>query len=67
MKLKKNTELFLRSMYITAIIVVCLAVFIYGISAAYENTVNIGFGEYKKAVGFADGVLRILDFEIKLF
>lgn len=54
-------------MYITAIIVICLAVFIYGISAAYENTVNIGFGEYKKAVGFADGVLRILDFEIKLF
>lgn len=67
MKLKKNTELFLRSMYITAIIVICLALLIYGISEAYENTVNIGFGEYKNAIGFADGVLRILDFEITLF
>ena len=33
----------------------------------YENARLIGFGEYKKAVEFDGGTLRILDFEIEFF
>ena len=45
----------------------CLFIGIYGISKAYENTKIIGFGEYKKAVDYDNGTLRILDFEIEIF
>lgn len=46
---------------------ICLFIGIFGISKAYENTKLTGFGEYKKAVDYEDGVLRILDFEIEIF
>ena len=44
----------------------CLITGIAGISAAYENTRRIGFGEYTKAVEIHDGKIKILDFEIDL-
>ena len=44
----------------------CLIMGIAGISAAYENTRRIGFGEYTKAVEIHNGKIKILDFEIDL-
>lgn len=44
----------------------CLIIGIAGISAAYENTRRIGFGEYTRAVEIHNGKIKILDFEIDL-
>lgn len=44
----------------------CLIIGIAGISAAYENTRRIGFGEYTRAVEIHGGKIKILDFEIDL-
>lgn len=57
-------RLFLRSLTISFVVVFCLFSGFYGIAKAYENTRRIGFGEYKKAVAFEDGNLRVLDFII---
>ena len=37
-----------------------------GVALAYENTVQTAFGEYKKAIEFSDGSIRIFDFVINL-
>ncbi len=58
-------KLFLKSFYLSAVILFCLSFGAYGISKAYENTRQIGFGEYKKALAVTDEGIRILDFEIK--
>lgn len=49
----------------TLVILICLIIGIGGIAKAYENTVRIAFGEYKKAFGINSEGLKILDFEIK--
>ena len=64
--MKKTTRTFLRSFYLSLVIIMCLAFGWLGISTAYENTKAIGFGEYKKAGEFSDGNLRILDFTIEI-
>lgn len=58
---------FFKSFYISAVILLCFFIGIYGTAKVYENARLIGFGEYKKAVEFDGGTLRILDFEIELF
>lgn len=62
----KKGRVFLRSFFLSAVIVFCIIFGIWGAIAAYENTLSTGFGEYKKAVEYSDGVLRIFDFEITL-
>ena len=44
----------------------CLSFGWLGISSAYENTVQVAFGEYKKAIEITREKIRILDFEIIL-
>lgn len=64
--IKNNKRVFFRAMYISAIAVFCLIFGFFGAAKAYENTVRIGFGEYKKAVNFENGKLRIFDLEIEI-
>ncbi len=63
--MKKQTITYLRSFYISLIVIMCLAFGWLGVSAAYENTVRIVFGEYRSAIEISDGTIRILDFVIK--
>lgn len=62
----KIKRTFLRSFGISLTVALCLITGVAGISAAYENTRRIGFGEYTKAVEIHDGKIKILDFEIDL-
>lgn len=50
----------------SSLILFCLLFGFFGMAKAYENTRQIGFGEYKKAVAYEDGVLRIFDFELPI-
>lgn len=43
----------------------CLVFGWLGIAAAYENTVQVAFGEYRQAIEITDENIRILDFVIK--
>ena len=61
---KENKRIFLRTFFITCIILFCMGFFAWGLKGAYENTRKIGFGEYKKATEIGDGFIRILDFNI---
>ena len=63
--MKKQTKTYLRSFYISLIVIMCLAFGWLGVSAAYETTVRIAFGEYRSAIEISDGTIRILDFVIK--
>ena len=63
----KKMKAFFKSLYISAVIALCIFIGIYGTAKAYENMRLVGFGEYKKAVQLDGNVLRILDFEIELF
>lgn len=64
MKIKRNTKTYFRSFYISLIILICLSLGWIGISSAYENTVQIAFGEHRDAIEIQDGKLRILDWVI---
>ncbi len=65
--MKKSYRTYIRTFYITWVLILCLMLGFGGIAKAYENTVRTGFGEYKKAVEISDGTLRILDFEIRFW
>lgn len=62
---KAKRRVFWRSFYISAVIVLCLLCGAFGMFQAYENTVRIGFGEYKKAIELTDDGIRIFDFVIE--
>lgn len=64
--MKKKTNVFLRSFMLSGTLVVCIFIMFCGTAKAYENTVKNSTGEYRKAVSFSGGVLRILDFEINV-
>ncbi|MBR2044474.1 MAG: hypothetical protein IJ946_09100 [Clostridia bacterium] len=48
------------------LIVMCLYIIVAGITESYKQMRKIGFGEYKNAVEYSNGVLRILDFKIEI-
>ncbi len=62
--MKRQTKTYLRSFYISLVVIMCLSFGWIGISSAYENTVQIAYGEYKKAIEISDNCIRILDFVI---
>lgn len=64
--MKRNYKLFFRSFYMSLVIIFCMVIGCVGISKAYENTVQTGFGIDKKAIEYSDGKLRILDFVIEI-
>ena len=57
-------KVYLRSFYISCVLILCLSIGFVGIGKAYENTVKTGFGREKSAIEINDGTLRILDFEM---
>lgn len=63
--MKRYTKTYFRTFYITLVIVLCLSLGWIGVSAAWQNTVQVAFGEYKKAIEISDETIRILDFVIK--
>ncbi len=63
--MKRKTKTYFRTFYISFVIIMCLTLGWIGVSAAYENTVQVAFGEYKKAIEISNESIRILDFVIK--
>lgn len=63
--MKRQTKTYFRTLYIALVVIMCLSLGWIGISAAYENTVQVAFGEYKKAIEISEDNIRILDFVIK--
>ncbi len=63
MKIKK-VKVFFKSFYISALILFCFSIAAVGVAMAYENTRQIGFGEYKRAIEITEDGIRILDFEM---
>lgn len=64
--MKRNFNLFARSFFISLTVFICFYILIYGICESYEQIRRIGFNEYKNAVEYSNGVLRILDFTFKI-
>lgn len=63
----KNFKIFLKSFYITAMIITCLLIALIGTTKAYESIRQIGFGEYRRAIDYENGTLIFFDFTIDLF
>ncbi len=63
--MKKETKTYFRSLYISLIIILCVCLGWIGISTAWENTIQVARGEYKKAIEINGETIRILDFVIK--
>ena len=63
--MKRHTKTYFRTLYITLVIMLCISLGWIGVSAAYENTVRVAYGEYKKAIEINEDTIRILDFVIK--
>lgn len=64
--MNRRTKTYFRTLYLSLIIMSCLLFGWIGISSAYENTVEIAFGEQKKAIEITRDKIRILDFEIEI-
>ncbi len=64
--MKRNTNIFFRTVRITSIILFCLIIGFVGMAKSYESIRRIGFGEYRKAVEAENGTFRFFDFEISL-
>ncbi len=63
--MKRQTKTYFRTLYITLVIMLCISLGWIGISSAYENTIQVAYGEYKKAIEINQDTIRILDFVIK--
>ena len=63
----KNFKLFLKSFYITAIIITCILIVLIGTTKAYENIRQIGFGEHRHAIDYENGTLTFFDFTFDIF
>ena len=63
--MKKYTRTYFRALYITLVIMLCISLGWIGISTAWENTIQIAFGRYEKAIEINEDTIRILDFVIK--
>ena len=64
--MKRQTKTYFRTLYLTLVIMICLCFGWIGISSAYENTVQVAYGEYKSAIEITQEKIRILDFEIEI-
>ncbi len=62
----KKHKIFLRSFYISAVVIFCIFIAFFGISKAYENIRLIAFGEYRNAVEIKENELRFFDLSFEL-
>ena len=63
-KMKKS--LFLRSFFISMVLVFCFGFGFFGMAKAYKNIRLVAYGEYVNAIELKDGVLRIFDFVVNV-
>ena len=63
--MKRQTKTYFRTLHISLVIIMCISLGWIGVSAAWENMVQIAFGEYKTAIEINHNTIRILDFIIK--
>ena len=63
---KRKFKVFLRSFYLSGVIMFCILFAFFGVARAWENTVKIGFGQYKDAIEKTENGFRFLDFNIDL-
>ena len=63
--MKRSTRLFLRSFYISSVVVFCLTLGVIGIIKAYEGIRFVGFGEYRSAIEIGDGDIKVFDFTLR--
>lgn len=63
----KKIKLFLRTFYLSSVILFCCFFILLGSAKAYESIRQVGFGEYRKAIEYSDGVLKLFDLEINLY
>lgn len=65
-EIKKNKKIFFRTVYLSSVIMFCIMLGFLGIAKAYENIRLIGFGEYRSAIEYKNGVLNIFDYKIEI-
>ena len=58
-------SLFLRTVYISAVVIFCIVIGFYSAAKAYENIRLLAFGEYKKAIRIEENSLYLFDFSLK--
>lgn len=61
----RKIKVFLRTVYLTSVIIICLFVGIFGICKAYEGIRLVGFGEYRRAVEMDGEKIVFFDYEIR--
>ncbi len=59
--MKRSTRLFLRSFYISSVVVFCLFICVFGMTKAYEGIRLIGFGEYRSAIEITEDSIKFFD------
>ncbi len=59
----QNSKVFLRTVYITSVILLCLFLGSYGAFKAYESMRRIAFGEYRNAVEITQDEIKIFDYK----
>lgn len=55
---------FIRKTYISAVISSCILFGFCAVCKAYENTRQVGFGEYRNAIEYKNGTFRFFDYEL---
>lgn len=63
--MKRSTKLFLKSWYLSSVILLCLVLGVFGIIKAYEGIRLVGYGEYRNAIEIDNGEIKIFDFNLK--
>lgn len=63
--MKRNFKTFIRTFYISAIVMLCIILGFWGTAKAYSAMRLIAFGEYRNAVSISDDKIRLFDFEIE--
>jgi len=61
---KNKIKVFLRTMVIATVVIICFIFAFLSICKIYENIRYIGYGEYKNAIEITEENIRILDFTI---
>lgn len=63
--MKRKFKTFIRTFYISSVIMLCIIFGFWGTAKAYSAMRLIAFGEYRNAVSISDDKIRLFDFEIE--
>ncbi len=62
--MKKSTEKYLRTVYVSAVVVFCFIVGIFGINKAYESMTLIGNGAKQSIIEITEDKIKIFEYII---